>query len=98
MKLIKFIATVALIASSAVMSGGQAAPSGVTQDIATYCPNWPYCRDVEVADEFKLDQSKARIQYLAYCPNWPYCRDVEVTEQIIELRQQKQAEAIRKAV
>lgn len=97
MKLFKFIAAAVLIVSTSLVSGGNAAPTGVTQDMVAYCPNWPYCRDVEINDQNKQAQPKEQKQYLAYCPNWPYCRDVEVTEQITDLRQQKQTELVRKA-
>lgn len=90
MKLIKFIAAVALVASTSLVSGGNAAPAGVAPQIAA-CYNWPFCRDVEIAD-----QTTEHKQYIAACYNWPFCRDVEVTEQV--LPQQLQIETVSKAV
>ncbi len=51
MKLIKFIAAATLVASTSLVSGGNAAPVGVTQDVAIICPVWPHCRDVEIAEQ-----------------------------------------------
>jgi len=97
MKLFKFIAAAFLISSTSLVSGGNAASTGVNQAAVAYCPNWPYCRDVEITEQNEKAQSKDLQQYLAYCPNWPYCRDVEVTEQIVDLRLQMQTQLVRKA-
>ncbi len=51
MKLIKFIAISAIIASTSLVSGDNEASIGVTQDVAIICPVWPYCRDVEIAEQ-----------------------------------------------
>ena len=52
MKLIKFIAAAALVASTSLVSGGNAAPAGVAPQIQiAACYNWPFCRDVEIADQ-----------------------------------------------
>jgi len=92
MKLIKFIAAAALVVSTSLVSGGNAAPAGVAPQIQiAACYNWPFCRDVEIAD-----QTTELEQYIAACYNWPFCRDVEVTEQV--LPQQLQIEAVSKAV
>lgn len=63
MKLIKFIAAAALVVSTSLVSGVNSAPAGVTQDVAGVCPNWPHCRDVEIADQLMgLDeQMKAEV-------------------------------------
>jgi hypothetical protein len=90
MKLIKFIAAAALVASTSLVSGGNAAPAGVAPQIAA-CQDWPFCRDVEIADE-----TTELKHYIAACQDWPFCRDVEVTDQL--LPQQLQTEAVRKAV
>jgi hypothetical protein len=90
MKLIKFIAAAALVASTSLVSGGNAAPAGVAPQIAA-CTDWPFCRDVEIADE-----TTELKHYIAACTDWPFCRDVEVTDQV--LPQQLQTEAVRKAV
>jgi hypothetical protein len=93
MKLIKFIAAAALVASTFLVSGGNAASSvGVAQDIAA-CPNWPYCRDVEI-----VDQAAEVKQYIAACPNWPYCRDVEIADEAMASQQQVRTEVVLKAV
>jgi len=90
MKLIKFIAAAALVASTSLVSGGNVAAVGVAPQIAA-CTDWPYCRDVEIADE-----TTELEHYIAACTDWPYCRDVEVTDQL--LLQQLQTETVRKAV
>lgn len=51
MKLIKFIALTALVASTSLVSGVNPAPRGFTEDVARVCPNWPHCRDVELSDQ-----------------------------------------------
>jgi hypothetical protein len=51
MKLIKFIAATALVASTSIVSAVSPAPTGFTQEVARVCPNWPHCRDVEVTDQ-----------------------------------------------
>lgn len=51
MKLIKFIAAAALVASTSLVSGGNATSAGQTQAVAGVCPDWPYCRDVEIAEQ-----------------------------------------------
>lgn len=51
MKLIKFIAAAALVASTSLVSGGNATAVGHTQAVAGVCPDWPYCRGVEIADQ-----------------------------------------------
>ncbi|WP_233078518.1 hypothetical protein [Rheinheimera soli] len=90
MKLIKFIAAAALIASTSLVSGGNAAPVGVAPATIASCYNWPFCRDVEITEQTTEQQ-----QYIASCYNWPFCRDVEVTDQV--LPQQLQTETVRKA-
>ncbi len=92
MKLIKFIAAAALVASTFLVSGGNAASVGVTQDVAT-CTNWPYCRDVEI-----VDQTDELQQYIAACTNWPYCRGEEIADQTVGSQQQVKAEVVIKAV
>lgn len=92
MKLIKFIAAAALVASTSLVSGGNAAPVGATQGIAA-CTNWPYCRDVEVGDKAMETE-----QYIAACTNWPYCRDVEVGEPTLAVQKQAQVQTTSKAV
>ncbi|MBY0416551.1 MAG: hypothetical protein K2W88_00620 [Pararheinheimera sp.] len=92
MKLIKFIAAAALVASTFLVSGGKAASVGVTQDVAT-CTNWPYCRGVENAD-----QATELQQYIAACTNWPYCRGVEIADQTPGLQQQVKTAVVLKAV
>ena len=90
MKLIKFIAAASLVASTFLVSGGNAAPAAVAPQAAA-CTNWPFCRDVEIKD----DSSEQQL-FIAACTNWPFCRDVEVTEQI--LPQQLNTATVRKAV
>ncbi|MDF3123916.1 hypothetical protein [Rheinheimera sp. 1928-s] len=90
MKLIKFIAAAALIASTSLVSGANPAPVSVAPDTIAACMNWPFCRDVEISE-----QTTEVKQYIAYCMNWPFCRDVEVTDQV--LPQQLQTETVRKA-
>ena len=51
MKLIKFIAAAALVASTSLFSGGNATAVGHTQTVAGVCPNWPYCRDVDFTEQ-----------------------------------------------
>ncbi|GAA0658024.1 hypothetical protein GCM10009426_04650 [Rheinheimera tangshanensis] len=51
MKLIKYIAAIAVVASTSLVSGGNATATNHTQAVAGVCPNWPYCRDVEIADQ-----------------------------------------------
>lgn len=51
MKLIKFIAAAALVASTSLVSGGNATAVGHTQAVAGVCPDWPHCRGVEIADQ-----------------------------------------------
>ena len=92
MKLIKFIAAAALVASTSLVSGGNAAPAGVTPQIAA-CYNWPYCRDVEIAD-----QTTELEQYIAACYNWPYCRGEEIADQTLGLQQQVKTAVVLKAV
>lgn len=95
MKLIKFIAAAALVASTSLVSGGHVAAVGVTnvtQDIAA-CTNWPFCRDVEI-----VEQTDELQQYIAACTNWPFCRDVEIADQAVVLQPQMQTETVRKAV
>jgi hypothetical protein len=50
MKLIKFIVAATVVASTSLVSGGNAAPVGVTQDVAIICPVWPHCRDVDFSE------------------------------------------------
>ncbi|MGY5796761.1 hypothetical protein [Rheinheimera faecalis] len=92
MKLIKFIAAAALIASTFLVSGGNAASVGVTQDVAA-CTNWPYCRGVEI-----IDQADELQEYIAACTNWPYCRGVEIADQTVGSQQQVKTEVVIKAV
>lgn len=91
MKLVKFIAAAALIASTFLVSGGNAASVGVTQDVAV-CTNWPYCRGVET-----VDQADELQEYIAACTNWPYCRGVEIADQAVGSQQLK-TEVVIKAV
>jgi hypothetical protein len=51
MKLIKFIAAAALVASTSLVSGGNATTVGDTQAVAGVCPNWPHCRGVDFEDQ-----------------------------------------------
>jgi hypothetical protein len=51
MKLIKFIAAAALVVSTSLVSGTSATPAGLTQDVAGVCPNWPFCREIEIAEQ-----------------------------------------------
>ncbi|KKL03368.1 hypothetical protein EIK76_06345 [Rheinheimera mesophila] len=51
MKLIKFIAAVALVASTSLISDGNATAADQAQAIAGVCPNWPYCRDVDFSEQ-----------------------------------------------
>lgn len=90
MKLIKFISAAALVASTFLVSGGNAAPAALAPQAAA-CTNWPFCRDVEIVD----DKSEQQL-FVAACTNWPFCRDVEVTEQVQP--QQLYTVTMRKAV
>jgi hypothetical protein len=55
MKQLKFIAAAAVLASTSLVSGEAPVNSGVTteatSDVARVCPVWPYCRDVEIAEQ-----------------------------------------------
>jgi hypothetical protein len=51
MKLIKFIAAAALVASTSLLSGGNTAAVGAMQEIAGVCPDWPHCRVDNIADQ-----------------------------------------------
>lgn len=90
MKLIKFFATAALVASTSLVSGGNA-ESGATGDYIAACQDWPFCRDIELKDE-----SSEQNFYMAACQDWPFCRDIEVTEG--GLPQQLNTVTVRKAV
>ncbi len=92
MKLIKFIAAAALVASTSLVSGGNVSPAGVSPQIAA-CYNWPFCRDVE-----SIEQAPDLEQYIAACYNWPFCRDVEGIEQSFDLVTQVQTVVMPKAV
>ena len=95
MKLIKFIAAAALVASTSLVSGVHVTAVGatsVTQDIAA-CTNWPFCRDVEI-----VEQSDELQQYIAACTNWPFCRDVEIADQAFGFQPQVKTEVVIKAV
>lgn len=93
MKLIKFIAAVALVASTSFVSGGQHTSSGAIQTIADPCPNWPFCRDVEI-----VEPVSEQPQYVAApCPNWPFCRDVEIIEPSLGLKSQAETIVLRKS-
>lgn len=91
MKLIKFIAAAALVASTSLFSGGFVAPVSATQQIAV-CPNWPHCRDVDITDHSTEQQ-----HYIAVCPNWPHCRDVDIADPALNFPQQWQTKVILKA-
>jgi uncharacterized protein (DUF1499 family) len=91
MKLIKFIAAAALVASTSLVSGGNVAAVGVTPQIAA-CTDWPFCRDVEIADE-----TTELKHYIAACTDWPFCRDVEIADQAAGLQPQIQTQVVRKA-
>lgn len=92
MKLIKFIAAAVLVVSTSLVSGGQAASAvGFKQDLARGCPNWPYCREVEVKE-----QVSEQPLYIAKCPNWPYCGEIEIVDSNMATRQVK-TEVVRKA-
>lgn len=94
MKLIKFIATAALVASTFLVSGGNAASTGTTQLIAAPCHNWPFCRDVDI-----VDQTTEKPQYIAApCHNWPFCRDVDIMDPVMDQLQQLPTKAVSKAV
>ncbi len=90
MKLIKFIAAASLVASTFLVSGGNAAPDTVVAPQIAACTDWPFCRDVEIKDE------TSEPHFVAACTDWPFCRDVEVTEQV--LPQQLNTATVRKAV
>ena len=51
MKLIKFIAAVALVASTSLVSGGNPTSVSSTFSVAGVCPDWPHCRGVEIAEQ-----------------------------------------------
>ena len=93
MKLIKFIAAAALVASTSFISGGQSTSFGSTQTIAAPCHNWPFCRDVEI-----VESASEQPQYLAApCHNWPFCRDVEIIEPSLGLKSQAETIVLRKS-
>lgn len=92
MKLIKFIAAAALVASTSLVSGGNAVSVGVSPQIAASCYNWPHCRDVDIADQTPEQQ------YIAACYNWPHCRDVDIVDQTPTVAAPVQTETVRKAV
>jgi len=53
MKQLKFIAAAAVLASTSLVSG-EASITTTTElapNIARACPEWPYCRDVELAEQ-----------------------------------------------
>lgn len=51
MKLIKFIAATALVASTSFVSGANPASVDAANEFAGVCPDWPYCRGVEIAEQ-----------------------------------------------
>ncbi|MBU0913655.1 MAG: hypothetical protein KKF22_14060 [Gammaproteobacteria bacterium] len=89
MKLIKFIAAAALVASSSLVSGGNIGAVDVAPQIAA-CTDWPFCREIEVADQ--------TINVARACTDWPFCREIEITEQSMGIQQQMQTEVARKVV
>ncbi len=89
MKLIKFIAAAALVASTSLMSAGSVAPAGLEPQIAG-CTNWPFCREIE------LRNSESSVNLARGCTNWPFCREVEIIDQSLAQLQVK-TEVVRKA-
>jgi hypothetical protein len=55
MKHIKFIAAAAVLASTSLVSGEASVnaviTTEVTSDVARVCEEWPFCRDVELAEQ-----------------------------------------------
>ena len=93
MKIIKLTAAFALLVSAFLASDGRA-PTEVAAVAAPQlaaCTNWPFCRDIEIADD-----SSEHDAFIAACTNWPFCRDIEVTEG--GLPQQLNTVTVRKAV
>lgn len=88
MKLIKFIAAAALVASTSLMSAGSVAPASLEPQIAA-CTNWPFCREIE------LRNSESSVNLARGCTNWPFCREVEIIDQSLDQLQVK--EVVRKA-
>jgi hypothetical protein len=104
MKLIKFIAAATLVVSASFASAGNndVSAAGINEDLARVCPDWPYCRGVEIADSaVPADKDISEVDSTKYavgvCPDWPYCRGVEIAEQATELQSQMQSALIRKA-
>jgi hypothetical protein len=114
MKLIKIIAVATLLASTSIVSAK--APAAVNAElspnVARACTDWPYCREIEVADQ-SLNAARActdwpycreievvdqSLNVARACTDWPYCREIEITEQSMGIQQQMQTEVARKAV
>lgn len=89
MKLIKFIAAAALVASTSLVSAGSVAPAGLEPKTAA-CTDWPYCREIE------LKNSESSVNLARGCTDWPYCREVETIGLSLAQLQAK-AEVVRKA-
>lgn len=53
MKHIKLIAAAAVFASTSLISGEAVVNTAaeLTPNTARACPDWPYCRDVEIAEQ-----------------------------------------------
>jgi hypothetical protein len=64
MKLIKCIAVAALVVSTSLVSATSATPTGFTQDVAGVCPNWPFCRDVEITEQGQDLQQQLKTKVL----------------------------------
>lgn len=62
MKLIKFIAAAALVASTSLVSDATETSTGATQSVAGVCYDWPFCREVEIFEETStIQQLKAEV-------------------------------------
>lgn len=62
MKLIKFIAAAALVASTSLVSGGNATSVGHVQAVAGVCPDWPHCRGEGIADQTADQQQHLKME------------------------------------
>lgn len=89
MKLIKFIAAAALVASTSLVSAGNVAPAGFAPQTAA-CTDWPFCREIE------LRNTESSLNVARGCTDWPFCREVETISQSLASVQVK-AEVVRKA-
>ncbi len=89
MKLIKFIAAAALVASTSLVSAGNVAPAGLVPQTAA-CTDWPFCREIE------LRNTESSLNVARGCTDWPFCREVETISQSLASVQVK-AEVVRKA-